>query len=266
MVHGLGVVLDSFGQPVREALQSASSLAFREIELPATRDEVTPEALSRTGRRHLAHYVSSLGLRLSALGADLGGGRFTDSASLERRLDQTRQVMELAAELHVPLVTTHLGRLSRQVLERGHLLEAVRHLAECADRTGTLITFETGGNPELIAQVLREAGSSMLGACYDPGSLLIDGYDPLAGVSPLADRILIARIRDATPGTSDFADADNRPGRETPLGEGQLDLPEYLAALDQAGYRRVPFLRRTQSDQPLRELAEARDRIEGMIR
>ncbi len=257
----IGVVLDSFGQPVKDALHSASRLGFRQVEMPATSEEVEPGRLSRTGRRDLLHYVGDMGLRLSALGGDLGGARFGDSSALEQRLEKTRAILEMARDLRVPLVTTHLGRVSEEALTKGHLGEAVRYLAEAADRTGTLLALETGGGaPGLIARVLRDVNCPLLGACYDPASLLIEGYSPLSGVEPLADRILIARVRDALAGSSD------RPGRETRLGEGELDLAEYVAALDQAGYHNTAFVRRVRSERPFEDLADARARLESLLR
>jgi sugar phosphate isomerase/epimerase len=117
-VHGLGVVLDSFGQPIKDALRSAADLELRQVELPATTREVDPIELGRSGRRHLLHYVSGLGLNLAALGGDLGGARFTDSSALDQRLEKTRRIIEMAAELRVPVVTTHLGRVDAETLKK----------------------------------------------------------------------------------------------------------------------------------------------------
>lgn len=256
----LGVVLEGLGQEARDALQSASRLGFRQVELPAAVGSVSPAELSGTGRRHLLKYVSGLGLELAALGGDLGGARFADSARLEQRLDRTRAIIEMAADLRVPVVTTHLGQVDDEAVGRGHLLEAINQLADVSDRTGTFIAFETaGGDPAKLSEVLRRVDSRMLGACYDPASLLIDGFDPMSGIEPLANSILIARARDA------LAGAARHPGREVALGSGQIDLAEYLAALDQAGYRSVPFIRRTGSEHPMEELADARRRLERLI-
>jgi len=253
--------LDSFGQPIKDALRSASKMAFGYVELPVTGPQVDPATLSRSGRRHLSHYVSDLGLQVSAFGADLGGARFTESASLDQRLAKTFKIMEMAGELRVPVVTTHLGRVDEQVMAKGHLAEAVRQLAEFSDRTGTRVAFETGSaDPEDLARLLADVDCPTLGACYDPASLLVEGFDPLSGVNPLADKILIARVRDA------FAGFSQRPGRETAIGQGQIDFAEYLAALDQAGYRSTAFLRRTQSERPLEEMAQAKQKIESLLR
>ena len=258
---GVGVVLSSFGRPAKDALRSAADLAFRRVEMPAVDGDMDPARLSDSGRRHLSHYVAGLGLELSALGADLGGARFADQATLDQRLDKTRRVMELADRLGVPVVTTHLGSFDPNTLHESHLLEAVRWLAEMADRIGTRLAFETGGvDPQATANLLKEVDCPLLGVCYDPGSLLIDGFDSLAGIEPLADRLILARASDALAGTS------QRAGRETAIGQGQLDLAAYLADLGQAGYDRSPFIRRTEAEHPLAELADAKARIERILR
>jgi sugar phosphate isomerase/epimerase len=256
---GVGIVLDSFGQPAREALQSAARLAFREVELSAIAGDADPTTLSGTGRRHLLHFVNGLGLRLSALGGDLGGTRFDDGTALERRLDQTRRIIEMAADLQVPIITTHLGRLDEAALKRGFVSEAVREMAAMADRTGTRVAIETAGaDPVLLGKLLAEVNTPVLGAAYDPAGLLVDGFEYLAGMAPLADHILNARIRDAVAGVS------TRPGREVAVGQGQIDFAEYLAMLDQAGYRGLPFIRRTNAERPLDEVADAKRRIESL--
>jgi sugar phosphate isomerase/epimerase len=257
----VGIVLDSFGQPVKDALQSAARLAFREVELPAAAGGADPASLSRTGRRHLLHYVNSLGLHLSALGGDLGGTRFNDGSALERRLDKTRQVIELAAELNVPIVTTHLGRVDEHAVKQGYVVQALQELADMADRTGTFVAVETAGaDPAVLGRLIREINAPVVGAAYDPAALVIEGYEPMTGMDPLADHILSARIRDAVAGTGP------RPGRETPIGQGQIDFPEYLAMLDQAGYRGTAFIRRQDADRPLEEIADAKRRIDALIR
>ncbi|NLE60332.1 MAG: sugar phosphate isomerase/epimerase [Planctomycetes bacterium] len=257
----VGVVLDSLGQPVKESLQSASRLGLRRIEMPAVGGEVSPDVLSQTGRRHLQRYVAGLGLQLSALGGDLGGSRFGDNSVLEERLERTRRIIEMAADLRVPVLTTYLGRFDSNALRRGDLTSVVHELADMADRMGTFVAFESGGtDPSEMASVLKEVDCQWLGVCYDPASLLIDGYDPIASAEPTAGKILIARARDAVSGS------ERRPGHETPLGHGEVDWARYLAFLEQSGYNNAAFLRRTESDRPLQDIAEAKAHMEAMMR
>lgn len=256
----LGVVLDSFGQPVREAMETASRLGLRQVEMPAVSGPVEPSELSRSGRRHLLHFVRGLGLNLAALGGDLGGQRFSESGRLEQRLDKTRAIIEMAAELGVPVVTTHLGRVDDDAFAGGLLVEVLEQLANAADRTGRFVAIETAGTtPEKLSELLHRINAPALGVCYDPASLLLEGREPLAGMESVANSIFIARARDA------MAGSEQRPGREVPLGTGQVDLADYLAHLDQAGYKSVPFIRRTQSEHPLDDVAVAQRRLQSLM-
>jgi sugar phosphate isomerase/epimerase len=111
-----------------------------------------------------------------------------------------------------------------------------------------------------MTALLSAVGCPTLGACYDPASLLIDGFDPIDGVEPLADSILIARVRDAVAGTSDH------PGRESDIGRGQVDFAAYFAALDRVGYRNTTFIRRTDPQRTPQGVADAKAHIESLIR
>jgi len=260
MPSALGVFLDGWNQPIKEALRSASRLSFREIEVPAVAGDIDPAQLSRSGRRDFLHYLSGLGLKLSALAADSGGARFNDSTALEQKLDKTRQIIEMAAELKVPVVTTHLGLVDDESLGRGFILEAVRALAEYSDRTGTFIAVESGGGePQRLSELIRKTNCPTIAACYDPATMLIDGFDPLAGIEPLADRIVLARVRDAVAGSP------RRPGHESQIGQGQIDMTEYFAALEAAGYRGTAFIRRAQSERPLQDIADAKKHVESLL-
>ncbi len=259
-MNAVGVVLDSFGQPVREALGSAARLKFGAVEIAAVTGPISPEELSRSGQRDLVNTVRGMGMQLGALAADMGGGRFADSSAVEQRLERTRGILEMAAGMHVPVVTTHLGRFDAAVVQGSHLLEAVREIADMADRTGTMVALEAAAEPALLAELIKQVGCPLVGACYDPATLLIEGFEAAAGFEPLADRIFTAHVRDAVAGLVD------RPGRETPLGQGEVDLAEVLAGLEQAGYRAAPYIRRSGAERPLDDLADAKRRLDAMMR
>ena len=91
--------MDGFRQSARDGLRGAAELGFRPIELSAPGREISPEALTDSGRRHLKRYIEGLGLSIAALGGDLGGRHFADSATLDERIDRTRKILEMAAEL-----------------------------------------------------------------------------------------------------------------------------------------------------------------------
>lgn len=254
----LGVHLQDLQLGAKRGMIAASRLGAGCIHVPAAEGDISPQNLTLTGRRHVQRFARDLGLRLSALEADLrtqtaGGG-------LEERIDQTRRIIELASELEVPVVTASLGHVEDDAEHYAVAREALHQVAVHADTVGRFVAIETSaGSQDVILRLLRDLNCSYLKVCYDPGLLLIDGMDPLAPIDPLADAIVLANLRDATRGSS------KRPGRETDLGEGHLNIHAYLAQLDQAGYRSDLILRRSASDDPIPHLRAARRYLESVL-
>lgn len=258
----VGVDVDAFRQSPKDALRTAARLGFHPVQLSAVEGPIEPRQLSGSGRRHLLRYADGLGLSLAILGADLRGRRFADPASLDEHIDRTRQILEMAAELRVPVVTARVGPLRSDDSATNELiLEAVRQIADHADKTGTHFAIETAEtSPEALQTFLAKVDCSYVSAAYDPAAVLMDGHDPVAGVEPIADNITAAYIRDATEGRPE------QPGEETTIGQGQLDLQRYLHALEQTAHSSPPILRRSQAQDPAQELADARQQLQRILR
>lgn len=257
----IGVDVDAFRQSPKDALRTAAGLGFHPVQLSAVEGPIEPRQLTGSGRRHLLRYADGLGLSLVALGADFRGRRFADPASLDERIERTRLILEMAAELRIPVVTARVGPLRSDDSAAGALiLEAVRQIADHADKTGTHFAIETAEtSPEALQTFLKLVNCPYVRAAYDPAAVLMDGHDPVAGVEPIADNIAAAYIRDATEGQPDY------PGEETPIGQGQLDLERYLHALEQTAHASPPILRRTNAQNPTQELADAKQQLQRIL-
>lgn len=261
MARSLGVVVDDMRLDAKRGIRRAAEMGFGGVELSAVYGETAPENLSATGRRHLARTVRDLGLNFQALIGDVGGMRFTDPARGDEHLDRTRRILELAADMGVPIVAAQIGHFDENVPgeQRDRVVEAVRLIADHADRTGTIFAIETtGSRPEALHALLKGLDCPHLRATLDPAELVMQGSDPLQAVATLANDIVLARVRDGLVGSAD------RHGRETPVGEGQVNLIEYLAALEGADYAGPATVRRTDTDRPIDELAAAKAYIESL--
>jgi sugar phosphate isomerase/epimerase len=259
----LGVVVDDFRKPVKIGLQQAADLGFHAVEIGAAQGEVAPEALSDSGRRHLARYVGNLGLRLDALTAHLISGNFGENVIREEHLERTGRILELAKDVHAPIVTARIGRLDEDAGSDRYqqILDAVRHLADHADKVGTVFAIETAeADPKDLIAFLKRVDCPMVRAAFDPAELIMDGNNPVATVPVLANHIAIARARDAVTGGA------RRPGHETSLGSGQLDLIGYLNALEEAGYTGAAVVHRTDARNPAEEIALAKAQLDAALR
>jgi len=253
--QSIGVDVDDFRLPVREGLRRASDLRFRNAEIGAVTGELAPPNLSSSGRRHVTRLVEGLGLQLAALTADLPGLRLTDPRSADQRVAETLQILELARDLKTPTVTASVGTLTHP--DTGELsplaVEALRRIGEYADSRGVIFAIRPSGDgAERTGQLLDALGCPSIRICLDPAALVMAGVNPLPLIERLPDRIALVHARDGTAGLSE------RAGRETRLGEGEVDLVSILAGLSAADYHHPYILRRTDSQTPSQDLEEGR--------
>ncbi len=259
----LGVDVDDFHLPVKDAIRTAAELKFQAVELAAVSGELAPNNLSDSGRRHLARLVRGFGLDLASLVADIPQTRFTDPHTVSRRVDQTCLIIELARDLGVPLVTASVGPLTHP--DTGEpsapAVEALARIGELADACGVIFAIrpssETG---DRILRVLAGLRCPAIRVGFDPAAMAMAGTNPLRQIEQVAEHIRLFHVRDATAGLAD------RPGRETRLGEGELDVIGLMAVADAAHYDGPYILRRTDSASPLQDIRDAKARIERELR
>lgn len=252
----LSVCTDDLCAELKEALERARRLQFRAVDIGAVQGAVSPAELSQTGRRHLLKHLADLGLRLGSLRGPVDGPGYTDPAFGEQRLETMRGVIRLASSLRVPVVSTAPGRPPGNDPARAplRLHEALRVLADDADRTGVRVAIESAGaGVEAIRALLAEIDCPLLSACCDSGAMLMQGEDPHGVGEALAGRIHLVRARDAQRG------APHAPGCETALGKGDLDVPRFLAVLTECGFRGDIILARSGGENRLADLAHARE-------
>jgi sugar phosphate isomerase/epimerase len=228
----IGICLESLGLPLRRALQEAERLGIGGVQVDAAGD-LSPNALSQTGRREFRHLLRTHNLELSALNCPLRRG--LDSAeNQEGRIEHVRKVMTLSYDLGARRVVVQAGRVPDNADEpRAKLLtEALRALGQHGDRTGTILALETGlESGEKLRQFLDGFDSGGLGANYDPANLLINGFDPYQSARDLRERIVHAHARDARLATA------SRTAQEVPLGHGDLDWLTLAGVFEEIEYR-----------------------------
>ena len=90
----IGVRLESFGLPLRRALQEAERLGVGGVQVDAAGD-LSPRNLSQTGRREFLHLLRAHSLELTALGCPLRHG-LDEAEDQEARIDHVRKVLTLS--------------------------------------------------------------------------------------------------------------------------------------------------------------------------
>ncbi|MFO0845580.1 MAG: sugar phosphate isomerase/epimerase family protein [Gemmataceae bacterium] len=246
----VGVRLESLGLPFRQALEQAARLGAGGVQFDAVGD-LSPDALSQSGRRELLARLRGLNLTLTALGCPLR--RSLDAAENQQpRLDHVRKVMSLAYELGPRVVVVAAGQVPEKedTPDARRMREGLTDLAQHGDRIGTTLALETGlESGPALAQYLASFDTGSLAANVDPANLLLHGFDPMEAIAALGQRIAHIHARDCRKGGA------SRAAREVPLGNGDIDWLAFVEALREAEYRGWVVVEREEGDNRLADVA-----------
>jgi sugar phosphate isomerase/epimerase len=228
----LGATLESFALPIRRGLFEAQRLGLTGVQVDAVGD-LAPDRLSDSGRREFRHLLRSHGLELTALGCPLRHG-LDVRANLDARIDRVRQILSLSFDLGARKVIVQAGRVPEKPDDprAATLTESLLALGQHGDRVGAVLALETGlESGEVLRDFLGRLDTGGLGVNYDPANMLLNGFDPVANLMPLKERIVHTHAKDARRG------AANRAAQEVPLGHGDIDWMLYLSTLSALEYR-----------------------------
>jgi len=251
----IGVIPDCLRLPIKEAIKKAAEIKVEGIQPYATKGELDPRNLTKTGRQDFKHFVESLGLEISALVGDFGEPGFVDPKSVEWRIERTKEVIDLAVDLGVNIVTTHIGVVPEDENDIAWktMVEALGEIGTYAYERGVFLATETGPEPAtLLKKLLDKIGNPGLKVNYDPANLvMVAGDDPVKGVYTLADYIVHTHAKDGIKLEKGW--------KELPLGEGDVNFPEYLKAMKEIGYNGFFTIEREVGEDPLSDIIHARD-------
>lgn len=273
----IGVILDSFRTDLTTALDKAAAVGATGLQVYATSGAFSPESLSPQKRREFLDMCKSRGLTISALCGDLGQG-FANPEKNPELIERSKRILDLAKDLETDVVTTHIGVVPADTdCDTFRIMQdACGQLAAYADSLRAHFAIETG--PELSAVLktfLDTLHSTGVAVNLDPANLvMVAGDDPVKAVHNLKEYIVHTHAKDGRMlrrvnpeaiynGTLDFAEA---PFIELPLGQGDVDFPAYLSALNDIGYTGYLTIEREVGDDPEGDIRLAVNFLQSLIR
>lgn len=267
----IGVIIDSFRCDLKEAVKKAAAVGANGIQVYASRGEMDPDNLTTAQRQEFLKVVKDNGLVISALCGDLGGGGFTIPENNPRKIEKSKRIIEMAKELETNVVTTHIGVVPEDANHDRYKImqEACFRLAEFADSIDAHFAVETG--PETSANLkkfLDSLGSKGVGVNLDPANLvMVTGDDPVQAVYNLKDYIVHTHAKDGKQlfyvepeivyGINKDIIIEDDSFIEVPLGEGSVDFPAYLKALEDIGFKGFLTIEREVGDDPALDIGNA---------
>jgi len=278
----IGVMVDSFRLGLREGIKKAREVGAAAIQIYAVSGEMAPENLSPAARRDLLNFIKDNGLKVSALCGDLGGHGFAIREDNPARIERSKRIMDLAKDLETDVVTTHIGVVPADPNHERYkvLQEACEQLGDYGDQVGAYFAIETGPEKtETLKRFLDSLHSRGVRVNYDPANLvMVAGDDPVQGVYNLKDYIVHTHAKDgimkkktdpeiiygffADGGIEDFRISDYF--EEVPLGQGSVDFPAYVKALNDIGYKGFFTIEREVGADPAADIRQAVEFLKGL--
>ena len=247
----IGIVVESTGLPLRQAISEAAKVASEGVQVDAVGD-LAPGALGETGRREFRNLLRSFNQELAALNVPLRRG-LDSPENLQQRLDHLRRVMQLAFDLGSRRVVVPCPKVPDDpAAPRAQTLrESLAALGAHGDRVGTVLALEIGFDAaEKVKQYLAGFDTGSLKVTYDPANLLVHGHDPLANLAPLQGWVAHVHARDAR------SAGLGRGMQEVPLGAGDVDWMAFTATLQVIEYDGFLTVEREQGENRLKDVAD----------
>ena len=277
----IGVIIESFRVDTRSAIVKASELGADGIQMYATHGENSPEELTGAKRRELLDFVTSHGLRFSALCGDFGKG-FTNRELNPTLIERSKRILDLAKDLGTDVVTTHIGSIPDDPEHERYKImqEACVELAAYADSIGSHFAIETGPETSRVLKVFLDGLNSRgVAVNLDPANLvMVTGDDPVEAVYNLKDYIVHTHAKDGImlkrTNPAYTYGGEKKPDhligvpkfREVPLGEGAVDFIGYLKALEDIGYKGFLTIEREVGDDPSADILTAKNHLLKIIK
>ena len=157
-------------------------------------------------------------------------------ASRDERVELTRKIADFAAALGAPGIGVHIGFVSEDHASK-EFAEAVgvaKGLCEYCSALEIGMNLETGQeSAETLLRLLKEVNRPNLGVNFDPANMILYGSgEPLDALCKVGSYVRSSHCKDAI--------WSDRPGEtwgvETPLGQGDVNIEEFLSILVDLGY------------------------------
>lgn len=278
----LGVITDCFKRPLEDSLRLAGQLGFSGVQIYATTGEFSPDTLTAERKQKIKDLLAKSDLEISALCGDMGGHGYEIEADNPARIEKTKAIIDLAVEFGTSVITTHIGVIpdDRKHPRYQAMLKALNACGNYAKEKGVTLAIETGPETAPTLKMFLDDTTGGVGVNLDPANfVMVTGQDPVEAVELLGKYIVHTHVKDgkllkktdpkiiydcfAEGGIEALNIADYF--IETPLGEGNVDFPKYIAALRKVGFDGYLTIERETGADPAADIVIARDMVKGIL-
>jgi len=271
MIKSISVWAFEAERPLPEVFRMARDLGYPAVEVAGGEKGALTQQSTEADCRRVVEQAHEAGVQLASLASGLGWTyplTSTDEATTQRGLEVTAHSLRLAQWLGVDAILLVPGGVGSEKTDgiRGtpyevayrNALSALKRLKPVAEECGVSIGIENVWNKFLLSPLemrdfIDEVGSDRVGAYFDVGNVVINGY-PEQWIRILDHRIKRIHFKDFKRSVgviSGFCD----------LLDGDVDYPEVMQALRDIGYDGFVTAEFFNCEGDLKKISEAMDKI-----
>jgi L-ribulose-5-phosphate 3-epimerase len=234
-----------------------------------------PEFYTDENAEKLKAHLANLGITPTTLFVGFPGESYASMAAVketvgflladkvEERKAIFKRATEFAAKLGAIRVAAHIGFVPSDNTDPAYikLVDDMRELADHCAGLNMGLSLETG--QETAEELLHFIGAidrPNLGINFDPANMILYGKDkPIEALGTLRDYVVSVHCKDGV-----WPEQEGELGSETPLGEGQVDIPAFVAKLKEIGYAGPLTIEREAGDDRIGDIMRGRKLLERL--
>lgn len=181
------------------------------------------------------------------------------------RIMDLKKGSDFAKKIGVTNVVTHAGFLPENpnTTEFTDVVCAIRDVANYCKKNDQYFLFETGQEtPVTLRRTIECVGTENLGINLDPANLILYGKaNPVDALEVFGEYVRNVHGKDGM-----YPTDGNKLGKETPIGEGKVNYPAFIAKLKEIGYNGPIIIEREISgEQQIADIKKAKEYLETLI-
>ena len=183
--------------------------------------------------------------------------------TLQERLDVTMKTIHFAEALGAEGIAAHIGFVPPDKTDPLHqkLVATMRTIADAAGAQGLNFHLETGQErANELLEFIHEVDRGNVYINFDPANMILYGMDrPVEALELLKDYVRSCHCKDGI-----WPTEEGKLGQEAPLGEGQVDIPAFVAKLKEIGYTGPLTIEREAGDDRIGDILRGKELLESL--
>lgn len=183
---------------------------------------------------------------------------FVFPEKLAERMEIMRASIEFASKCRQPGVLVHMGFLPHDTTDPIYkqMYDAIAQCADWCAEKRMFIGLETGQEQaDLLAAFLESLGRNNVYINFDPANLILYGKDkPVEAFRRIGNHVISCHAKDGV-----WPTQEGQLGCEVPLGQGQVNIPEFVQALKDMRFKGPIVIEREAGDEREKDILAGRD-------